>query len=51
MNESVRRRYEADLLKTQQEIVYLKGIEHPRHAYMIRQREIHVQQLKEKMKQ
>jgi len=46
-----RGRLEKDYAMTRDEIEYLKGITHPRHAYMIRQREKHLAELKEKMKQ
>ena len=45
-----RGRYEADIIRTTQEIEYLEGIKHPRHADMIQQRKQHVKKLKEKLK-
>jgi len=45
-----RRMYEEEIMYLAGEIEYLKGITHPRHAYMIRQREKHLAELKEKMK-
>ena len=51
MKEFRRRMYEEDIKRTSGELDYLKSITHPRHAYMIRQREKHLAELKEKMKQ
>ena len=50
MKKSMSRRLENDYTMTRDEIEYLKGIKHPRHAYMILQREKHLAELKEKMK-
>lgn len=49
LDESVRRKYEEDLIKTRQEIDYLAEIDHPRHKHMILQRKKHVAHLKRKL--
>ena len=50
MKEQTRVKYENDIIMTTQEIAYLQGIKHPRHADMVQERKQHLAELKEKLR-